>query len=221
MRRKKAPRKPGSIRAKRRARSREAILKAGLKVFAQKGYKSATMDDIALQLDATKGLLYYHFRTKDEILSAILTENEMIRGIEAGMAAPEGVPLGLALRLAVQASLALMEANRELVRFLHVQALLSGEEAEIVYNKVLDRLYDRSAQWLEPFKQTGEVRPDVNTRHWGRLLVDLITNHFLQGQIFGEHGESQQEQLEGMLEILLQGIAVLRPSVRPAAATGR
>ncbi len=56
--------KPSGLWAKRRARKREEIIKAGLKVFAEKGYQGAAMDDIALELEATKGLLYYHFKTK-------------------------------------------------------------------------------------------------------------------------------------------------------------
>ena len=58
----------GGIRARRAERKRNEILQAGLKVFARKGFHAATMDDIALELEATKGLLYYHFRTKDDLL---------------------------------------------------------------------------------------------------------------------------------------------------------
>ncbi len=133
---------PAVLRDRRRAQKREEILKAGLKVFAEKGYRGATMDDIALELQATKGLLYYHFETKEQILNAILAETQLIAGIEAGLTIPQGVPLADALRQVVNRSLDLMEANGELVRFLHVQALLSGSEAELVYIQVLERLYD-------------------------------------------------------------------------------
>ncbi len=165
---------PGSrsgIKAKRKARKREEILKAGLKVFAKRGFQGTSMDDIALELEATKGLLYYHFKTKEQILNSILAENELIGGIEAGMVAPQGLPLNEAVQLGVQRALALMEANRELVRFIHVQALLSSKEAETVYTKVLNRLYEAATRWLESFKQAGQIRPDVNTRVLGQFLV--------------------------------------------------
>src|SRR2546428_13668586 len=114
-----------NIRERRAERKREEILRAGLKVFAAKGFRAATMDDIALELEATKGLLYYHFKTKEEILEAILSENDLIEGIERGFAALPAMPLRQGLRQAIAGSLALMESNRELVRFLQVQALLS------------------------------------------------------------------------------------------------
>src|SRR5208282_259713 len=107
------------LRDQRRARKREEILKAGLKVFAEKGYRGATMDDIATELEATKGLLYYHFETKEQILNAILAETQLIAGIEAGLTMPHGMPLAEALQQAVKRSVELMESNGELVRFLH------------------------------------------------------------------------------------------------------
>ena len=163
------------------------------------------MDDIALELEATKGLLYYHFKTKEEILNSILAENPLVSGIAAGLVAPEGMSLSEAVQLGVRRALALLEANRELVRFIHVQALLSSKEAETVYTKILNRLYEGATRWLESFKQRGQIRPDVNTRDLGRFLVDAISNHFLQQQIFGLQPEPGY--LDGMLDVLRQGIA--------------
>ncbi|MFZ0890222.1 MAG: TetR/AcrR family transcriptional regulator [Candidatus Binataceae bacterium] len=199
------PRKPRGIRAKHRARTREQILRAGLKIFAEKGFHGATMDEIALELEATKGLLYYHFRTKDQILDAILAENDLVSRIEGDLMIPEGVPLAEGLRRAVSGATAVMERNAELIRFLHVQAFLSGTQADRVYTRVLDRAYGRATRWIEHFKRTGEVRADVNARAWGQLVVDLLINHFLQDLIFGRHREAQQ--IDPMLDILLKGIA--------------
>src|SRR5437868_1917750 len=58
-----SPVRVSTVRARRAERTREQILRAGLKVFSEKGFQGATMDDIALELEATKGLIYYHFKT--------------------------------------------------------------------------------------------------------------------------------------------------------------
>ena len=182
-------------------------MKAGLKVFAEKGYRGATMDDIALELEATKGLLYYHFETKEQILNAILAETQLIAGIEAGLTIPQGMPLAEALHQAVNRSLDLMESNGELVRFLHVQALLPGPEAELVYTQVLERLYEAGARSIETFKRTGEVRPDLNAHTFGQLLVHFIISRFLLKQIFGHRAQPPSEYVDTVLQILLDGIA--------------
>ena len=193
------------IKAKRKARKRGEILKAGLTVFTKKGFQGASMDDIALELEATKGLLYYHFKTKEEILNSILADNPLVSGIAAGLVAPEGMSLTEAVRLGVERALALMDENRELIRFIHVQALLSSREAETVLTKFLNRLYEAAARWLESLKQRGQIKTDVDTRGLGRFIVDAVSNHFLQRQIFGL--EPEPGYLDGMLDVLQRGIA--------------
>lgn len=199
------PGKPLGMRAKRSARQRAEILKAGLTVFARKGFQGTSMDDIALELQATKGLLYYHFKTKEEILNSILADNPLVSGITAGMVAPEGVSLTEAVRMGVQRGLTLMDENRELMRFVHVQALLSSKQAETVYAKFLNRLYEGAARWLESLKQRGQIRSDVDTRGLGRFIVDAISNHFLQREMFGSQLEAGY--LDGILGVLREGIA--------------
>lgn len=43
------------------------ILDAAARVFAQKGYHKASMEEIAGEADVAKGSLYYHFRNKSEL----------------------------------------------------------------------------------------------------------------------------------------------------------
>ncbi len=54
------------------------ILKGALKVFKQKGLEGATMDEIAIASGFGKATLYYYFKSKEDVLSAIL-ENGWIK----------------------------------------------------------------------------------------------------------------------------------------------
>lgn len=56
------------------AARQQAILEAALGVFAQRGLNTATMDDIARAAGLSKGGLYWHFKSKDDILVAILMQ---------------------------------------------------------------------------------------------------------------------------------------------------
>lgn len=53
--------------------ARERILKAALKVFAEKSFEGSRMDEIAREASAPKSLIYYHFKSKDEILEVLTT----------------------------------------------------------------------------------------------------------------------------------------------------
>ncbi|MCP5040631.1 MAG: TetR/AcrR family transcriptional regulator [bacterium] len=63
-----------SSRPRRRASAeerREQILQAAFSCFAEKGYHAATMDDLARASGLSKGSLYWHFRSKEEVFIAL------------------------------------------------------------------------------------------------------------------------------------------------------
>jgi AcrR family transcriptional regulator len=195
------------IRARRAERKREEILRAGLKVFAQKGFAATTMDDIALELEATKGLLYYHFETKEDLLREILERNELTAGFETILEGLALLPLREALTAFGQRLSALFESNRELARFLHVHSLLSGAEAAMIYTEVLARLYGRVAELLEGFRSRGLIRPEVDPVHLARVVSSLLIADLAQRFIFGRGPEGGTGYLPQDLDILLHGIA--------------
>lgn len=54
--------------------TREKILSAAEKVFAQNGYYTATMDMIALEAEVAKGTLYYNFPSKVSLFTEVIKE---------------------------------------------------------------------------------------------------------------------------------------------------
>ena len=50
---------------------RAQIIESAIKVFARQGFASTRMDDVAIESDMSKGLLYWYFKSKDEIIIAI------------------------------------------------------------------------------------------------------------------------------------------------------
>ncbi|QKG22428.1 TetR/AcrR family transcriptional regulator [Actinomadura verrucosospora] len=56
----------------RRKDTRERILDVALELFLEHGYDQTSLREIAERLDVTKAALYYHFRTKEDILDALV-----------------------------------------------------------------------------------------------------------------------------------------------------
>lgn len=50
------------------------ILDAAARVFSQKGYYKACMDDIAIEAGVAKGSLYYHFKSKSGVFIEVVTQ---------------------------------------------------------------------------------------------------------------------------------------------------
>jgi AcrR family transcriptional regulator len=52
--------------------SRQEILRTAARLFQQRGYDATSMNDVAAALKLSKGGLYHHFQSKDEILYEIM-----------------------------------------------------------------------------------------------------------------------------------------------------
>ena len=77
--------------------TKERILETALELFAQSGYLGTSMSDIAKELGITKGALYKHYTSKQEILNSIVERmNKMDYGRAEEYEMPESEPDGFA-----------------------------------------------------------------------------------------------------------------------------
>src|SRR3981189_3568685 len=96
--------------------SRQEILRTAARLFQQRGYDATSMNDVAAALKLSKGGLYHHFQSKDEILFHIMSHameitEERVINVVRRIEGPE-------------------ERLRTLIR-LHIQVVLSPEDREI------------------------------------------------------------------------------------------
>ncbi len=61
-----------SPRPSNKAQRQNQILDAAMEVFARLGFNKARMDDIAAEAGLSKGSLYWHFESKQDIIAAVL-----------------------------------------------------------------------------------------------------------------------------------------------------
>jgi TetR/AcrR family transcriptional regulator, cholesterol catabolism regulator len=120
---------------------RQEILLAMAEVLAHKGYDATTLDDVAERMNSSKAVIYYQFRSKEELYveltrQVLETAAERLSEIIA-RAEPPGVQLE--------------EAVRDLVRMgfrpLHYATLRTGrpgslQESSRVLLRSLDRQYE-------------------------------------------------------------------------------
>ena len=68
--------------------TRARILDAALELFSEHGFDGTTLQQIADRLGFTKAALYYHFRSKDDLLQALIAP--AVTGLDALLGAYEG-----------------------------------------------------------------------------------------------------------------------------------
>ncbi len=61
-------------RSARKAATRARLLEAAARVYAAHGFAGATLDDVAQEAGLTKGAVYGHFGSKDNLLVALIEE---------------------------------------------------------------------------------------------------------------------------------------------------
>lgn len=70
--------------------TRTRILDAALELFSEHGFDGTTLQQIADRLGFTKAALYYHFRSKDDLLQALIAPAAV--GLDALLDTYEGEP---------------------------------------------------------------------------------------------------------------------------------
>lgn len=108
-----------------RQEPRQEILRAAARLFQQQGYDATSMNDVAAALKLSKGGLYHHFESKDEILFHIMSH---------AMQITEDRVINVVRRLDVRGDASGMDITEERLRTLirlHIEVVLSPEDREI------------------------------------------------------------------------------------------
>jgi AcrR family transcriptional regulator len=63
-----------TTKRQRRGDTRQRIQDVALELFAEQGYEKTSLREIAERLDVTKAALYYHFKTKEDILIGLFQD---------------------------------------------------------------------------------------------------------------------------------------------------
>lgn len=110
---------------------KEEIIAAAAAVFARKGFYGASMEDIVRESGLSKGGLYWHFDSKDAIVSAVLDRFFTAEMAEIGEILQSELPIPDKLRRVMGQMMADAEAELALYRniWLEFYAVASRESA--------------------------------------------------------------------------------------------
>ena len=204
-----------SRREREKAQRREDILRAARTVFFERGFHTATVDDIAVAAEVSKGTVYLYFDTKETILAHLLLEglDTLVAELEAAYAADRRFGAKTRLRRMAEAYLHFYQQNPEYYRML--MAFDRGQFQASIDPGIYQEVYARSLhgiEWLErAVKQAQEEEIIVveNTREAASVLwaglngVLVLLSHPLRAEILA----ADLESLYGtMTEVLISGL---------------
>jgi len=183
-------RTPAPLPSRRQAARRERILAAARRVFADKGYDFATVDDIATAAGAAHGTFYLYFPSKKgvviELAEAYLTE--IYRQVMA--AYDPARPLAESIRPMVHAAFATCAQNRDLARLFRFSLDVEAAEA-IQAARARRTLLSTVAQILARHMEAGEVKP-LDPEMAAGLAIGMIRDATYECYVFGDGSPAER-----------------------------
>jgi len=169
---------------------RAAILRAAVRVFAQRGYHGARVGDIAEEAGVAHGLLYHYFASKEEVLATIFRENwrgllDALHRVEASAEPADEQLAGVAkilLRSWRNDPDLVRVMVREVARSPHLQAQV--DEVREVF-LVLQRIVERG-------QAEGTLRADVDARLASWIFYGGL-EELLTGWVLGQLPDGEEE----------------------------
>jgi AcrR family transcriptional regulator len=183
-----------------RAQTRERLLDAGLKLFAERGLHGVTTHDIAADAGVAAGTFYLHFSDKVALFREIagdtiaLLRARLDDATRAARGAREAVPAFS------EALVGFAEENRDLVRILFSR----DAEAGAVEADVLDQLAANIAANRRARIASGEMPPDLHPEVLAQALVGLLAR-VVAWWVENPRRASRGQVVETLTRIQLQG----------------
>ncbi|MBB5913521.1 AcrR family transcriptional regulator [Nocardia transvalensis] len=133
---------------RRRSDTRERIRVTAMELFAERGYEKTSLREIAERLGVTKAALYYHFRTKEDIVASL--SEDLRRGVDEIVEWGESAPPGRerAEEIVLRYGALLHDLGKDMIRF-----------------------------WAENQSAFRDLGIGTSLRYQFRVLADLMTAH--------------------------------------------
>ncbi|MFL6468940.1 MAG: TetR/AcrR family transcriptional regulator [Pyrinomonadaceae bacterium] len=184
---------------------REAILRAGVKVFAEKGFFNSKVADVARVAGIADGTVYLYFKSKDEILHSIF-DQAMEKFIAEGRRELEKIESPVdRLRKVAELHLKRLGDDRDLAIVFQVELRGSTkfmqEFSAAGFHEYLEviRKTIHEGQTARIFR--GDIKPIICAKILYGALDEMVTNWILSNRSY-----ALEPMADEVLKIYLKGV---------------
>jgi AcrR family transcriptional regulator len=195
--------KPQTLREKRQEKRHKEILEAALKLFDEKGYAGASMEDIAEAALLTRAGLYKYFADKAKLLGALRTwkiqvlQERIEKGLEPAKTLQEKI------HVMTKEMLLFQNDNRGFFRLL----FSAGSLAELDPDETFAELSILMTSVIAKGIEEGEIVAFAPAEEMTMLLVSLLFKNSIKRNVLGYEPPTSLEQDTALIEqVFLRGI---------------
>src|SRR5437868_12287005 len=174
---------------------RDAILRAAIDLFAERGYFNSQVADVARAAGVAAGTVYLYFKSKDDLLVSIF-DRSMRDGLEAGRASVAGLddPEERLRRLA-RGHLARLGADRNLAIVFQVELRQSTKFMERFSASLLRDYLGLVREAIADGQRAGMFRPDIKATAAAKMffgaLDEMATNWILSRRRYSLEADAE------------------------------
>lgn len=204
-------------RSERPEPSRKQLMAAAIDCFARYGYQGTSIDRVARAAGVTKGAVYYHFKDKEDLLFAAVTDRT---GSFAQHVLEEVSPEEDALRalrhvVDVCFFHATVSNHRRFIITLMVEALDTNPRLSAEFRTILRRMRAFLADVVRRGQERGTIRPDVDPAAAAAVVAGGIMGAEIQ-----HYQDPTEIDLRSLLDTQLSQLADwLAPDGAPRSVT--
>ena len=153
---------------------RARILDAAVKVFAGRGFHSATVAEIARAAGVADGTIYLYFKSKDDLLLRLFDEKmtDLLAEARAALASEPSAPEKL--RRFIQLHLSVVERNPELASVLIVELRQSAQFLKAADRNKLAAYVDLIAEVVRAGQENGELTAGISPAAVKRAIFGAL-----------------------------------------------
>ena len=191
---------------------RYSILKSAEKIFADKGYEYATIQDISKQAEVADGTIYEYFKNKEDLLFSAIKEGLTVSPLKVGLnsfseaigsVGPVKTPIDkIKLFIKKIFSIYLIQPAFAKTFILHgiYNRPFYDSSAYPIFKQYIENIYPV----LEAGKANGSIRAEVNNRIFRNLILGAFSHTVLRW-IFAENESriDKTREIDRMIALLL------------------
>ncbi|MFZ4808057.1 MAG: TetR/AcrR family transcriptional regulator [Hyphomicrobiaceae bacterium] len=199
----------------------DAILAAAFEAFSENGYAETRIDDVAARAGISKGLVYVYFKTKEELLKAVIRAvlvprvDQLTAEIEQSR-----LPASALVRGPVLAFMQEMARSRMhvVLRLLLAEGPKHPDLTAFYHDEIIARGKRLMRHIIERGVAAGEFRPSA-LGDFPHLLVAPVVMGLIWKALFERHEPLDTDRmLQCHIELVLKAIAAT-PAIAEGEAT--
>lgn len=196
-------------------RTYHALLDAALELFSERGSEGTTLNDIARQVDMTRGAVYWHFQNKGDIIMALwnrhalMMQEQFLKDLSVDQNADPAESLRNALKGCVR-SLSNAPLQHQVIRIVlcSLQVCQSEDALQKFLRKIGEVFYGGIYSNCQKLETQNRLVDGLDARHAALGLWSYLNGMVQMSGSTGERGVNLELDAEKLLNVYIDAVLI-------------